>query len=337
MISSPDFTRGIRKIAVVSVHMIDILLPTYRPQAAHLRTAIESLLKQTENRWQLWVCNEPAEDDTRAMMEPYLGDERIHWKQNTQRLGIGRNWNRCLQHGNAPYVQFLFQDDLWAPAYLETALRILGSNPGVGMVSMAHKYSIEENMPNALFYDEVQAFIRDYVPPGEHRGMDTLMQWIEWGLRPNIIGEPSFVMLRRETVRKAGRFRETMVQNIDSEFWMHMLRHGNWYRHPDTLGTFRVHPHAASAKNAAEAKGIFERWIMLRSAQYMVPPERRKHVRKMVRQHIRAMAHEFLTRYSNASIPQATSTTALIARHPIVTFRSIVRFARRRLRKPAKP
>ena len=324
-------------MAVVSVSMIDILLPTYRPQTAHLRAAMESLLAQTENRWQLWICNEPAEDSTHTIMEPYLGDARIHWKQNARRLGIGGNWNNCLQYGNAPYIQFLFQDDVWDPLYLETALQILQKNPDVGMVSIAHKYAITENMRTAPIYEEVQTFIQEHVPPGKHNGMDMLLQWIEWGLRPNIIGEPSFVMLRRETVRKTGHFRETMVQNIDSEFWMRMLQHGNWYRHPNVLGMFRIHPNAASAENFAEAKGIFERWTMLRSAQRMVPPDRRKQVRSILRQHVRAMAHKFLERYGNVSISETTSIAALIARHPIATLRSIVRFAHQRLQKPTKP
>ncbi|MDD3896277.1 MAG: glycosyltransferase [Candidatus Peribacteraceae bacterium] len=315
---------------------VDILMPTYKPRAEHLRAALESACAQTETRWQLHIFDEPTGVDTHSIVEPFLGDNRITFVRNEKRLGIGGNWNRCVERTHAPYVQFLFQDDLWNAEYLRHAMRVLEEHPSVGMVSMEHAYSFEDGAAAQDTFRKVEETRRS-VSPGMQNGLQFLRTWIERGLHPNIIGEPSFVMLRRSTMEQAGTFREDMQQTIDAEYWAHMLAKGDWYVLRGTFGIFRVHGDAASVRNFGSGTGIFERLAALKSAIKLLPQEWQSHAKKVLQDERKRMAEKFISRYGEKQvhIPQNVPLPNFLFRHPLLLLRSAWNFysTRRKARK----
>jgi len=311
--------------------VIDILLPTYRPNASYLREALDSLLAQTEQRWQLWIRDEPTDVDTKSMIEPYLRDDRVHFEQNEHKLGIGGNWNACLRHGNAPYIQFLFQDDVWNPMYLESAISILENNADVGFVSMEHQYVFEGSDVHKQLFEHVQK-TRAEIQAGTHEGSTFLLDWIDRGLHPNIIGEPSFVTLRRSTVETVGEFREDMAQNLDSEYWMRMLASTNWHFATGEFGTFRVHADAASVRQFVAGEGIFDRLRMLHRAIALVQPKQKVRAKTALKRHRGAMVEKFINRYGGCakSMHEHEPIFVYLLRQPWATMKSVYRFLTRR-------
>lgn len=249
--------------------MIDIFIPTYEPNPAHLRAAIDSALAQTEKRWTMFIHDDASQIDVRAMIEKYLADPRITFERSEKRLGIGGNWNACLSRRSeaetdssahtTPYIQFLFQDDLWEPLYLETMLKAFEKNPSAGFASADHRYQCDHGMEAAPHYESVRTFRKEKIAPGSHKGSELLRFWIDHELHPNIIGEPSFVMLRRSLIEKTGKFDEAMPQFLDSEYWIRCLQNGDYVSVSDELGAFRVHGKAASAMNQESGAGIYDR------------------------------------------------------------------------------
>lgn len=240
--------------------LIDIYVPTYEPNPAFLREAIESAKSQTESRWRMLVHDDSSDViNVRSIVDDYINDPRIHFIKSHARLGIGGNWNACLRYGHAPFIQYLFQDDKWAPTYLETMLKTLEANPSVGFASADHSYLCDSEMKATQRYDEVRTIRNQMVTSGMHSGKELLQTWIENELHPNIIGEPSFVMLRRALVHQVGRFDEAMPQFLDSEYWMRCLQRSNYYAVGTNLGAFRVHAKAASARNQESGAGIYDR------------------------------------------------------------------------------
>ena len=232
-----------------SMAVVNILMPTYKPQQKHLHAAIDSVLAQTYDNWSLVICDEPTDTNTESLLYDYLSDSRITYHRNERRLGIGGNWNRCLKKGDAPYVQYMFQDDVWNSRCLQSAINIMEDHNDVGMVSLGHEYVFEGNIPTRNSYQELKDFLAYNVSEGKKEGLEFLLWWMEHGLHPNVIGEPMFVMLRRSVMDTVGLFREDMHQNLYSEYWARMLIHTNWYYLPGNFGTFRVHGAAASMQN----------------------------------------------------------------------------------------
>ena len=239
---------------------ISVLTPTYNPDPNHLKEAIDRLLAQTEQDWTLFIHDDASKVDVSGMVKPYLTDPLITYPRSETNLGIGGNWNACVQKGvTADTVACLFQDDLWEPQYLERALNILKENPTVGFVSMDHDYMYEGEVPTVDAYKELTDFKRAELTEGVHIGKELLAWWIDHELHPNVIGEPPFVVFRRSLLEAVGPFTEDMPQNLDIEYWVRCLLQTDWYYSKDISGQFRVHPMGASAQNDAAGRGKTDR------------------------------------------------------------------------------
>lgn len=239
--------------------LVSVCIPTYEPNPDHLRSAIESVLNQTEKKWQLFVHDDASKTDVRSIVEPYIADGRIAIVKGSTRRGIGANWNAARSLGSQDIVAYLFQDDLWEPTYLEEALKILKAHPNVGMVAMGHRYAFEGAHPSHASYKELEAFRETHLAEGVHRGIDTLRDWLKMDLHPNIIGEPDFIVLRKSLMQTVGGYCEDMPQNLDMEYSLRCLLRTDWYYIKRPLGTFRVHGEAASARNEESGVGIYDR------------------------------------------------------------------------------
>ncbi len=316
---------------------ISILLPTYEPNPAHLRTALDVAMTQTEKSWTLHINDDASATDTRAIVGPYLKDQRITFARNAKRLGIGGNWNACLNHalsprerdrvrGVPPYIQFLFQDDLWSFDYLAHAMRAMEEHPTVGLVSMEHDYDCEQGIPSAPLYNNLRRFRKEHIATGIHCGKELLRWWLELGLRPNIVGEPSFVLLRRSAVEGVGLFDRRMRQNLDVEYWTRMLERHDWCYCAENGGTFRVHEAGASERNRRSGRGLYDRLRTIERLLRRSGNGRRErasvlahHAAEMIRQR-RATAEK-----NRPRVPHLLPLLSFVLRHPVVTFRALAR------------
>lgn len=241
--------------------MIDILIPTYEANPEYLRAAIDSVMRQTETDWRLLVHDDDSKTNVRGVVEHFMYDSRVFFLKSVQRKGIGGNWNLSLEKGNAEFVQFLFQDDVWEPTYLEKMLAALKANPAAGFACANHLYDCAESTANAYKYQEVARIRSDILRPGMQSGKELLLTWIRRELHPNIIGEPSFVMLRQSLIQQVGFFAEDLPQFLDVEYWLRCLQKSDVVYVPEPLGSFRVHPGGASAQNEESGAGIYDRLI----------------------------------------------------------------------------
>jgi hypothetical protein len=66
-------------------------------------------------------------------------------------------------------------------------------------------------------------------------------------LTVNVIGEPSFVLLRRQAALTAGGFFEQLAQLPDWDLWLRLLRKGRAVFVDEATGVFRVHAGGRSA------------------------------------------------------------------------------------------
>jgi len=248
-----------RILYCVYMPKISILIPTHKPNSLHLTEALESLRAQTETDWECIICDEPTETDTHAMIMEYLVDERIQYFRNEKPLGIGGNWNQCIKKANAPLHAFLFQDDVWEPKYLETALGILEKHHTVGFVSMNHRYQHDDDLWTKDGYELLDKIKDKVLREGIWKKEEFLKMWLERNMHPNLIGEPSFVVMRKSLIEKVGAFDETMVQFLDVEYWLRCLQESDWYYEQSSQGAFRIHSSAASFQNNSSGNGLYDR------------------------------------------------------------------------------
>lgn len=87
-----------------------VIMPTYN-QAAFIRRAIASLLRQTFDKWELIIVNDGSTDNTEEFLKSYLSDRRIKYVRNKVNKGLGFALNQGLNAARYNYVAYLPSDD----------------------------------------------------------------------------------------------------------------------------------------------------------------------------------------------------------------------------------
>ena len=107
---------------------ITFAIPFYG-SAAYLADALDSVTRQTVADWRCVVVDDCSPDAGAAEVVRRTGDARISYSRNSQNLGIGGNWNRCIELVDTELVTLLHCDDRLLPNYAEIMLDVSRREP----------------------------------------------------------------------------------------------------------------------------------------------------------------------------------------------------------------
>lgn len=109
-----------------------------------LEEAIESILKQTYQDWELIMCDDGSQDNTYKIAETFSEKyENIIVFQNEKNMGLNYTLNRCLEKANGEYIARMDGDDLSLPTRLEKEVIFLDQHKEYAIVST-----------NMIYFDE---------------------------------------------------------------------------------------------------------------------------------------------------------------------------------------
>ena len=100
-------------------------MPVYNG-ARTLQDAIDSVLMQTFNNFELVICNDASTDETASILEN-VKDKRVHVILNRSNLGEGAARDRAIEAAQGRWLAVIDADDVWAPERLETLVAETGS------------------------------------------------------------------------------------------------------------------------------------------------------------------------------------------------------------------
>jgi glycosyltransferase involved in cell wall biosynthesis len=98
--------------------MLTFAIPFYR-NAEYLRRAIDSVLAQTIDTWRVIVCDDAGPEPAAGDLVRGYDDARITYTRNDENLGLGGNWNQCLDLAPTELVTLLHADDELLPGYAD--------------------------------------------------------------------------------------------------------------------------------------------------------------------------------------------------------------------------
>ncbi len=193
---------------------LTVAVPTYNG-ARHVGEALRGVLAQEGVAFDLLVCDDRSSDQTLEVVRSVAG-ERAQVVENSERLGLAGNWNRCVALAQTPLVAIFHQDDVMLPGHLRAHAAALGSDESIGLAASA-----------AVAIDEYGAPISpDVVNPG---GLGPLEKVFAPGglAREMARGNPlrcSAVTIRTAAHREVGGFRPTLEYVVDWDFWLRIAR-----------------------------------------------------------------------------------------------------------------
>lgn len=107
--------------------LVSIIMPAYN-RSDVIGEALRSVLEQTWQHWELWVCDDGSADDTVRTVQS-LSDPRIHVLE-LEHGGAAKARNAGLAAANGEYIAYLDSDNIWHPAYLEVMVGMLVRHTG---------------------------------------------------------------------------------------------------------------------------------------------------------------------------------------------------------------
>ena len=106
--------------------LVSVIIPAYNA-ASLVHGAIDSVLAQTIQDFEIIVVDDGSKDATRAAVEPYRSDPRVHYMYQENR-GLPGARNAGAKASRGEYLAFLDADDFLAPNALECMLHAFKSS-----------------------------------------------------------------------------------------------------------------------------------------------------------------------------------------------------------------
>jgi len=213
---------------------VSILIPTCnRPM--WFKQAFKSALNQTYPNIEIVICDNSDNNKTKKIVHRFIKNHsfEIRYMKNTKNIGPIPNQQKCLRLATGEYINFLMDDDLFAPTKIEKMMDCFLKHSGVSLVTSSRQV-IDENGQLREVY---QLFQEDKVIDGIELGNDLLRRG------RNLIGEPSTVLFRKNKLKEPfGVFNGVRAEySVDLATWLNLLSRGKAVYLTETLSYFRKH------------------------------------------------------------------------------------------------
>lgn len=111
-----------------------------------LEDAIESILRQTYQNWELIMCDDGSSDNTYQVALKYRDryPEKIIVIQNEKNMGLAATLNRCAQYATGKYIARMDGDDISVSERFEKQVNFLENHPEYDLVGTYMK-AFDEN------------------------------------------------------------------------------------------------------------------------------------------------------------------------------------------------
>jgi glycosyltransferase involved in cell wall biosynthesis len=229
------------------VPLVSVLLAVHN-DASHVEAAVESVLRQTLDDFELVVVDDASTDGTSALLSKY---EQLVVLRNDEQLGLAASLNRGLDTAQGRYVARLDSDDVALPHRLERQVAHIRSNGRLAVVGSA-----------VVDVNEHDERGRTHVMPSG----PTPLRWHA------LFSSPFFhptVLVDREALDGL-RYDPEFLESEDYDLWTRLfaVADGDNLREPLVLK--RVHAGQASQRRG-DVQESFQRRVALREIERVAP------------------------------------------------------------------
>ena len=233
--------------------MVTVVIPCYN-QARFLGEAIESVLSQTYQHFELIVVDDGSTDETSEVAKGYEGVRLI--RQENRGLSGARNTG--IRHSGGEFLVFLDADDRLLPGALEAGLRCFDAHPECALVA---------GHCNLIRADGSFLKVLKHEPSDE----DSYVAMLE----KCHIAPPATGMYRRSVFEAVGDFDITLSSCEDYDFYLRIARQFPIHRYDEAVVEYRMHGESMIRNSGRMLSTTI---TVLRSQRRYVKGDRRREV-----------------------------------------------------------
>ena len=266
--------------------LVTVVCPAYNVEH-YLREAIESVIRQTYENWELVVVNNCSTDRTLEIASEYSArDARIRVCTNQRFVRAIENYNIALRHisPRSRYCKVLAGDDAMYPECLEKMIRVFEQHPGVAIVG-AYATTGTSVVWTGLHYSTTAI-----------SGREVCRSLLLGG--PYVFGTPSSLLYRSDLVRCRDAFYNESNVHADTEVCCEFLEHADFGFVHQVLTYARVRDDSMSA--ISERLNTFAPWGLFLldnyGAKYLDDAELDGRIRKAVDDYYRYLGKQVFLR-----------------------------------------
>jgi glycosyltransferase involved in cell wall biosynthesis len=201
--------------------LVSVILPTHN-RVGLLAGAVESVLAQTEQRFELIVVDDGSSDATPEYLAALMSrDRRARSIRLDAPRGGGGARNEGLRLSRGDWVAFLDDDDRWVPTKLEKQLAAVRAHPAAVAASCGYE---------RVFPSRKRQLVA--VPPSVK-----LRDLFEF----NVLGSASLCMGSAQALRSIGGFDTRLAAGQDLDLWVRLRQLGEIVVCAEPLVLYHVH------------------------------------------------------------------------------------------------
>ena len=199
------------------------------------------------------------------MRRDFSDDPRIHYEHHPS-YGVYENWARARSYNNpnAPYVNWLMDDDLFMPDKIALMMDAFFANPDLSIVT-SYRELIDADgnkLPDIPATEPITQELTKF--SGETIGADILTYLI------NFVGEPTTALLKKKFMLDGHDLgfsgKEGKYLTSDFTTWLRLLSQGNMMYFPTPLSAFRFHDGNEQAQFKSRIRGAISWALTIREA-----------------------------------------------------------------------
>lgn len=206
---------------------ISVLLPVYNAER-FLAKAIDSILVQTFENWELIIVDDASTDSSLQLIEKY-NDPRIVLLVNNKNRGISSSLNRAVAQARGRYLARMDADDISRPERLANQYEFLEKHPDIAVCGCwVRCFGMSKQV---WCYPQSDAVAKSWLifePPFAH----------------------SAVMFRHEIFSETCRYNEEFTHAQDYEIWSRLAKDHKFSNLQEVLLEYRIHEDQTGRKQS---------------------------------------------------------------------------------------
>ncbi len=211
---------------------VSVILTSYNKEA-YIGKAIESVLGQSFNDFELIIADDGSSDNSLALINKYAEkDERIRVYYFEKNKGIPSAHNMAISMSNGKYIAMIDCDDFWEKNKLEKQVGFLEDNPEYGACFSWIK--VVDEKENEVSSEECE--YRDVMWNSENH---TQGEWLRLFFTEGCkLGNPS-MLVRSSVISEIGGYTYGLKQLQDYDLFIRILKKCNVYIINEKLVNYR--------------------------------------------------------------------------------------------------